>query len=223
MKKILVLFLALSVFVSCKKDKVEPVIAGFSYKELEDGQVQFFNESKEATTYAWDFGNGQGSEEPLPTHKFAANGDYDVTLVAKGPNGQNTITQKVTVTTIKEYEGQWQGTGQLTILNSGMGAEGRDFSIEIVKLPEISEFQKPYKVTIKEFKNNTLSDQFDFRNCNLIMQNKQLSIFEETLTMDRQVRRCDGSIDIVNGKLVAEFTTKTQYVEIRYSMVLEKK
>lgn len=219
MKKILVLFLFLSVFVSCKKDKVDPVVAGFSFKELEDGQVQFFNESKEATTYAWDFGDGQGSEEPLPTHKFAANGEYEVTLIAKGPNGENSNKQKIQVTTIKEYEGLWQGSGQLAIQNSGMGAEGRDYTIEISKLSETT-----FKATIKEFKNNTLNDQFDYKNCILTLQTKQLSIFEEVLTLDRLLyRRCDGKMDIINGKLVVEFTTKTPYVEIKYGMTLEKK
>lgn len=219
MKKILVLFLFLAVFVSCKKDKVDPVVAGFSFKELEDGQVQFFNESKEATSYAWDFGDQQGSEEPLPTHKFAANGDYEVTLIAKGPNGESSSKQTVKVTTIKEYAGQWQGSGQLTILNSGLGAEGRDYTIELTKLSETT-----FKATVKEFKNNALSDQFDYKNCILTLQTKQLSIFEEVLTMDKLVyRRCDGKMDIVNGKLTVEFTTKTPYVEIKYTMVLDKK
>lgn len=219
MKKILVLFLFVSVIISCKKDKVEPVVAGFSFKELENGQVQFFNESKEATTYAWDFGDEQGSEEALPTHTYKANGEYEVTLIAKGPNGENSNKQKIKVTTIKEYEGQWQGTGQLTVVNSGMGAENRDYTLEITKLTETT-----FKATLKEFKNNSLSDQFDYKNCILTLQTKQLSIFEEVLTMDKLLyRRCDGKMDIVNGKLVIEFTTKTAFVEIKYGMTLEKK
>lgn len=219
MKKILVLFVFVSVLISCKKDKVEPVVAGFSYKELEEGQIQFFNESTEATSYAWDFGDGKGSEEALPTHTYAANGEYEVTLVAKGPNGENSVKQKVNVTTIKEYVGQWQGIGQLAVVNSGSGSEGRDYTAEITKLAE-----DKFKVIIKEIKNNQLSDQFDYVNCTLILPTKHLNIFELTQTFDKKgYRTCDGKIDIVNGKLVIDFTTKTTYVEIKYSMVLEKK
>jgi PKD repeat protein len=221
MKKILVLFLFVSGFVSCKKDKVDPVVAGFSFKELENGQIQFFNESSNATTYVWDFGDGSGSEEPLPTHVYNANGEYEVTLVAKGANGENIKKQQVTVTKVKNYVGMWEGTGQVTILSSGVPGETRSFTTELSKRDNL---ENVFNVTIKDFKNGSLIDQMDFKNCTLTMTSKQLSIFEEILTFDkRSYRKCDGLIDIIEGKLYMDFVTKIGNTNIKYELVFTRK
>lgn len=221
MKKILVLFVFASIFVSCKKDKVDPVVAGFSFKELENGQIQFFNESSQATTYVWDFGDGSGSEESLPTHTYAANGEFEVTLIAKGPNGENSIKLPVTVTKVKNYEGTWEGTGQVTILSSGVPGEGRIFTTEISKKVGV---ENVFTVSIKDNKNGTIIDQLDFKNCTLTMTTKQLSIFEEILTADKKgYRKCDGLIDIIEGKLYMDFVTKIGTMNIKYELIFTKK
>ena len=219
MKKVLI-FLALTLFiVSCKKNDTAPVLAGFTYKELENGEIQFFNESSEAESYVWNFGDGSTSQEAFPTHIYAANGEYEVTLVAKGPNGENTKAQKVKVTSVKNYEGTWEGAGQFTIVSGGVPAENRSYVVDITKLSETT-----FKATVKEYKNGSQSDLFDFKNCTLTLGTKKLSIFEEVLTFDKKAyRRCEGTMDIVNNKLVISFSTKTQWVEIKYDMTIEKK
>lgn len=44
------------------------------------GEIQFFNESAGAETWAWTFGDGATSNIPNPAHAYAGNGSYTVTL-----------------------------------------------------------------------------------------------------------------------------------------------
>ncbi len=45
-------------------------------------QVSFSNMSENAESYFWDFGDGNGSAEENPSHTYAVNGTYTVTLSA---------------------------------------------------------------------------------------------------------------------------------------------
>jgi gliding motility-associated-like protein len=49
--------------------------------------VYCLNLSANATSYAWDFGDGSTSTEENPLHYYQEEGDYDVTLVAINENG----------------------------------------------------------------------------------------------------------------------------------------
>lgn len=44
--------------------------------------ITFFNDSRNADTYLWDFGDGSTSAETDPMHTYTTAGDYDVTLTA---------------------------------------------------------------------------------------------------------------------------------------------
>src|SRR5690606_709715 len=54
--------------------------------------VTFTNTSLHATSYDWDFGDGQQSTEQNPTHEYAAIGSYVVELIAKNDFGESTIS-----------------------------------------------------------------------------------------------------------------------------------
>lgn len=45
-------------------------------------KVTFNNESAEADSYLWDFGDGNTSTEVNPVHEYTSQGDFDVTLLA---------------------------------------------------------------------------------------------------------------------------------------------
>ena len=80
----------------------EPVIAAFVFTPV-DGvplTMQFTNQSTgPVVSYAWDFGDGTGSNEPNPVHTFGAGGDYNVTLTVTAADGvtTNSISQIVSV------------------------------------------------------------------------------------------------------------------------------
>jgi len=80
-------------FSSCKK--AEPV-AGFSF--ITDGKtVTFVNESTDADTYLWNFGDNTTSTEQSPAHTYDDYGLYPVTLKATGAGGENAFAQDVEV------------------------------------------------------------------------------------------------------------------------------
>lgn len=78
---------------SCKKDPADPPakdpIASFQYEISADNylEVAFTNFSQNATSYSWDFGDGNTSVEKDPTHVYDAVGSYDVVLTAKNDAG----------------------------------------------------------------------------------------------------------------------------------------
>jgi gliding motility-associated-like protein len=59
--------------------------------------VKFTNTSTGATTYSWNFGNGNTSTFANPSASFINPGTYTVSLTATGANGSNTITKDIRV------------------------------------------------------------------------------------------------------------------------------
>jgi PKD repeat protein len=59
----------------------------------------FTNTSTNATSYVWNFGDGNMSTNENPTHNYAADGTYTVTLTATNACGSVTSTTTITVTT----------------------------------------------------------------------------------------------------------------------------
>lgn len=45
-----------------------------------------------ASTYLWDFGDGETSNEPSPTHNYTTAGNHSVTVTVNGPNGSGSDT-----------------------------------------------------------------------------------------------------------------------------------
>lgn len=83
---------SLFTFSGCDDDDpavIEDPIASFQYEISEDNalEVMFTNFSQNATTYAWDFGDGNSSTEENPTHEFAESGTYTVELTAINTSG----------------------------------------------------------------------------------------------------------------------------------------
>jgi len=91
----LLLMLAISVvsLSSCKKDEDDPKpanpIASFQFAVSSTNflEVQFTNFSQNATSYNWNFGDGNTSTETNPIHTYAAVGNYTVKLTASNSSG----------------------------------------------------------------------------------------------------------------------------------------
>lgn len=98
---------SLVVLSSCKKDDDDDddtsatPVASFQF-EVSPGnflEVTFTNYSQNATSYAWDFGDGETSTEKNPVHTYAMAGTYNVSLTATGAGGTSQpYTQDVIIT-----------------------------------------------------------------------------------------------------------------------------
>jgi hypothetical protein len=107
MKRIIYLTLFLPFFlISCEKtpeayfytDTIEPEVGQ---------KVYFTNDSRNATRFEWDFGDGFITSEENPTHIFNATGTFEVTLKAISKSGLEDVsklTLDVTIPTLLEIE-----------------------------------------------------------------------------------------------------------------------
>jgi PKD repeat protein len=89
-----------TVFTKCKKDSEVPApTANFIYsgQGLALSAVTFTNSSVNATSYFWDFGDGNNSILPNPSHTYLKGGIFTVTLTAYSGNVLNTFSQSVLI------------------------------------------------------------------------------------------------------------------------------
>lgn len=99
MKKVL-LILAVAAFAlgisACQKPDdgpdtpdgpaAEAPVADFDYA-IDGLTVKFTDKSANATSYKWDFGDGESSKEASPSHTYYASGDYTVKLTVANVDG----------------------------------------------------------------------------------------------------------------------------------------
>lgn len=71
-------------------------IASFSYI-VNVLDVDFNNQSSDATTFYWDFGDGYFSNLPNPLHAYQNQGIYHVCLIASNECGSDTICQDISL------------------------------------------------------------------------------------------------------------------------------
>jgi gliding motility-associated-like protein len=78
-----------------------------------DTEMIVFNDSREATSYSWDFGDGGTSDLENPTHIYSIEGRYDVALIAKNDHGNGVVCADTLVKQIIAKQG-----GQAKIPNA---------------------------------------------------------------------------------------------------------
>jgi PKD repeat protein len=66
--------------------------------------IDFTNASTGATSYQWTFGDGGNSTQTNPSHTYATNGTYTVTLISLNGSCSDTTTHDVTITTVGGVE-----------------------------------------------------------------------------------------------------------------------
>ena len=84
-------------FIACGDDETKEVkpVAGFTYV-VDELKVTFTDASKDAVSYAWNFGDSKTSTDKNPVHTFAAQGTYEVELTVTSETG-HTSSKKETV------------------------------------------------------------------------------------------------------------------------------
>lgn len=91
-----VYILALLISSSCTKEDENNTKAVFSY--VADGfMVNFTNFSSNASSYEWDFGDGNSSTQRSPQHIYSSRGDFLVTLKALSNGIESSFTDTVVI------------------------------------------------------------------------------------------------------------------------------
>ncbi|QIP14699.1 hypothetical protein G8759_19820 [Spirosoma aureum] len=98
MKKICLLFIITLLFASCKKNDPPPKpIAAFSINYQANGRVWLNNDSKNASSFQWIVSDGRTTIDQSPIIDFSNNGDYNVTLIAKGEGGTDSAVRTIQI------------------------------------------------------------------------------------------------------------------------------
>jgi PKD repeat protein len=92
----------MSLAISCGEDEpsVEKPIAIFDFvvNANRSGQVSFTSESLRADSYAWNFGDDEGtSTEANPSYTYTEEGTYTVTLTVKNDGGEHSASLDIVV------------------------------------------------------------------------------------------------------------------------------
>lgn len=98
--------------------------AAFSYRQDsgDPGIVRFFNESKNASSYRWDFGDGRGvSSEQNPGYVYASGGAYTVTLEVQNTAGADSAARTLNIDRIS-------ATALFTCKTDGLSAVFKNLS-----------------------------------------------------------------------------------------------
>ncbi|MCX6233897.1 MAG: PKD domain-containing protein [Bacteroidetes bacterium] len=75
--------------------------ASFTYA-ISEFEISFTNMSFNATSFIWDFGDGDTSDIQNPVHSYAEIGDYQVQLIAYNDHGSDTIVELINITSIDQ-------------------------------------------------------------------------------------------------------------------------
>lgn len=95
-KYIAIALILLTVAGACKKDDSTASTADPFYEVAVDGYtVTFNNTTSGATSYKWEFGDGESSTEQSPVHTYPGKGKYVPTLYATDAKGK--VTEASTV------------------------------------------------------------------------------------------------------------------------------
>lgn len=81
--------------MSCARPIADFTILG--EERTAPAHIQFENNSQNAETYQWDFGDGTISEEETPAHRYGASGNYLVVLKAKKGNKTRKLEKRVKI------------------------------------------------------------------------------------------------------------------------------
>jgi hypothetical protein len=101
-------FIVSSIFLmySCKKSLVQPLDFDVAVNVL---NATFTSNAPGATSYSWDFGDNQFSNDQHPAHRYSYGGLYNVRVTVSGPGGTSILTKEVriaspTIMKIKEVK-----------------------------------------------------------------------------------------------------------------------
>ncbi len=81
--------------IACTEDPPEASFTMSNQNCLAPCAVYFSNNSKNALSFHWDFGDGKSSVEPNPYHVYETGGRYTITLTATNYDGTSTQEESI--------------------------------------------------------------------------------------------------------------------------------
>ena len=81
-----IVFTALIVLNSCETPDPYAAFEPSTYAPKVNSEIYFYNNSRDADSYLWDFGDGTTSNEETTLHTFSDTGNYKVSLTAYNKN-----------------------------------------------------------------------------------------------------------------------------------------
>ncbi len=133
--KLFLMAVGLVMLSSCGSDDAAPSpVAAFDY-DADGLVVTFINRSTNATTYLWDFGDGETSTEESPVHEYASYGEYTTRLTSTGDGGTDSsdpdlITlSKSSPVVVDGVFTEWESIATASVSEDGNGG-----SIDIMKV-----------------------------------------------------------------------------------------
>lgn len=99
---LILLIAGLTLLGACKKDDPDPVVPTATFTAdkqtaVVGDTIKFTNNSQNATSYKWTFGDGTTSTEAAPRKVYDASNNFTVTLVSTGEGGSQTSTATIKV------------------------------------------------------------------------------------------------------------------------------
>jgi len=105
-----------------------PVLAAFTTSDDEGCvplTVTFDNNSINATSYQWTFGDGGTSSQENPTHEYASEGTFEVILIAIGEEDSDTTSMEIVV-----------GPAVISSFDAQINSLCEPFSVELINTSE---------------------------------------------------------------------------------------
>jgi len=101
---------------SCGVFEPEPKpTADFVVTVLDNGLVRLDVSSSNADSFDWDFGNGEKGTGKNIQFRYDRNGQYVITLTAKGKGGEISVQQRVEINDVKGTAMFWMSRTERTI------------------------------------------------------------------------------------------------------------
>lgn len=129
MKKIiyslLTMFAAVALMISCSEDPAPPVVEIFAEVDQNDSYTVKFNTvSENATSFSWNFGDGETGSGATTSHTYTMSGDYTVTVTAMGDGGEAMNSKSVTIV-----------ASMAELLSGGPGVNGKTWVLSRTATP----------------------------------------------------------------------------------------
>jgi len=128
-------------FSSCSEDPEPPVVEMFAEVDWSNSyMVNFTTNATNATSFTWEFGDGETGTGATASHTYALSGDYTITVTATGDGGMATSSKSVTiVASMSELLCGGTSSGKTWILSrtatpgmDGAGSVNSSFPTEIM-------------------------------------------------------------------------------------------